>query len=116
MTDGTAWLAGGDEYMNVAIQTRSSQLNVHSYLAPTKSIKMPTVIEETHSPIRGGHPDARPRISRPLEYSGSLDRYQNQDLTPVIGREYEGLQVAEILQSSDRDQLIQDLAATSRLN
>jgi hypothetical protein len=77
---------------------------------------MPTVIEETHSPIRGGHSDARPRISRPLEYSGSLDRYQNQDLTPVIGREYEGLQVAEILQSPDRDQLIQDLAATSRLN
>ncbi|KAL3490711.1 hypothetical protein BJX62DRAFT_225699 [Aspergillus germanicus] len=73
---------------------------------------MPTVIEETHSPIRGGHPNARPRISRPLEYSGSLDRYQNQDLTPVIGREYEGLQVAEILQSPDRDQLIQDLAAT----
>ncbi|KAL2786247.1 hypothetical protein BJX66DRAFT_328694 [Aspergillus keveii] len=73
---------------------------------------MPTVIEETHSPIRGGHPDARPRVSRPLEYSGSLDRYQNQDLTPVIGREYEGLQVAEILQSPDRDQLIQDLAAT----
>jgi hypothetical protein len=34
MTDGTARLAGGDEYMNVAIQTRSSQLNVHSYLAP----------------------------------------------------------------------------------
>jgi hypothetical protein len=77
---------------------------------------MPTIIEETHSPIRGGHPDARPRISRPLEYSGSLGRYQHQDLTPVIGREYEGLQVAEILQSPDRDQLIQDLAATSRLN
>ncbi|CEL11306.1 Putative TfdA family Taurine catabolism dioxygenase TauD [Aspergillus calidoustus] len=73
---------------------------------------MPTIIEETHSPIRGGHPDARPRISRPLEYSGSLGRYQHQDLTPVIGREYEGLQVAEILQSPDRDQLIQDLAAT----
>ncbi|KAL3467001.1 hypothetical protein BJX64DRAFT_249407 [Aspergillus heterothallicus] len=73
---------------------------------------MPTVIEDTHSRIRGGHPDARPRISRPLEYSGSLDRYQHQDLTPVIGREYEGLQVGEILQSPDRDQLIQDLAVT----
>jgi len=77
---------------------------------------MPTVIEDTHSRIRGGHPDSRPQISRPLEYSGSLDRYQHQDLTPVIGREYEGLQVGEILQSADRDQLIQDLAVTSRMN
>ncbi|KAL2819299.1 hypothetical protein BDW59DRAFT_165163 [Aspergillus cavernicola] len=73
---------------------------------------MPTVIEQDRTTLRGGHPEARPRISRPLEYTGSLDTYQCQDLTPVIGREYQGLQVAEILHSAERDQLIQDLAVT----
>ncbi|KAL5341423.1 tfdA family taurine dioxygenase [Aspergillus crustosus] len=83
---------------------------------------MPTVIQQDHghdetqtqTTMRGGHPDARPRISRPLQYSGSLDGYHSQDLTPVIGREYEGLQVVEILNEPQpkRDRLIQDLAVT----
>lgn len=77
---------------------------------------MPTVIEQSSPALFGGNPDARPRVSSRLEDSGSLDAYQSLDLTPVIGREYHGLQVAEILQSAKRDQLIQDLAVTSRLH
>jgi len=77
---------------------------------------MPTVIEKDSPALFGGHPDARPRVSPPLEDSGSLGAYQSLDLTPVIGREYHGLQVAEILQSAKRDQLIQDLAVTSTLH
>ncbi|KAL3473831.1 hypothetical protein BJX99DRAFT_248651 [Aspergillus californicus] len=73
---------------------------------------MPTVIERDHLSVRGGHPESRPRISRPLQYSGSLNAYQSQDLTPVIGREYEGLQVVDILRSPECDRLIQDLAVT----
>ncbi|KAL4994226.1 hypothetical protein BDV10DRAFT_197702 [Aspergillus recurvatus] len=73
---------------------------------------MPTVIQEDSPALSGGHPEARPRLSSPLAYSGSLDAYQRQDLTPVIGTEYEGLQVVEILRSPKRDQLIQDLAVT----
>jgi len=42
--------------------------------------------------------------------SGSLDKYKHQDLTPVIGREFEGLQVTELL--SGDEQLIKDLAIT----
>ncbi|KAL5050907.1 hypothetical protein BDW71DRAFT_80048 [Aspergillus fruticulosus] len=73
---------------------------------------MPTVIQEDIPALFGGHPEARPRLSSPLEYSGSLDAYQRRDLTPVIGTEYEGLQIAEILQSPKRDRLVQDLAVT----
>ncbi|TEA21214.1 putative alpha-ketoglutarate-dependent sulfonate dioxygenase [Colletotrichum sidae] len=60
--------------------------------------------------IVGGDPVARPRLSKPLVYSGSLDKYKNSDLTPVIGREFEGLQVADLLKADD--QLIKDLAVT----
>lgn len=42
--------------------------------------------------------------------SGSLNKYKHQDLTPVIGREFEGLQVTELLKSNA--QLINDLAVT----
>lgn len=70
------------------------------------------VLDTPVSTIRGGHELARPRLSHPIKYSGSLDNYSHADLTPVIGREYRGLQVAEILKSKDCDRIITDLAAT----
>ncbi|KAK2056786.1 TfdA family taurine catabolism dioxygenase TauD [Colletotrichum caudatum] len=60
--------------------------------------------------IVGGNPIARPRLSKPLVYSGSLNSYKSVDITPVIGREYEGLQVVDLLKADD--QVIRDLAAT----
>lgn len=73
---------------------------------------MPTAV---HAPsaLRGGHEQARPRISQPLQYSGSLEGYSKSDLTPVIEQEFSGLQVADILKSEESDRLIRDLAVTS---
>ena len=64
--------------------------------------------------IRGGHEDARPTITSPITYTGSLDSFQHQDLTPVIGREFTGLQIAHILESEpeQRDRMIRDVAVT----
>jgi hypothetical protein len=59
----------------------------------------------------GGSSSARSRLLKPLSYSGSLDSFRNQDLTPVIGREYEGLQVTDLLKWGD--DMIRDLAVTS---
>jgi len=69
-------------------------------------------VHELDVNIRGGDAKARTECARPLVYSGSLDRFPSKELTPVIGREYEGLQVTELLET-DNDQLIVDLAATS---
>jgi hypothetical protein len=60
--------------------------------------------------ILGGHPESRPRISQPLTYTGSLDDIQQLDVTPVIGREYTGLQIRDLLRWDER--LIRDLAVT----
>ncbi|KAE8142436.1 hypothetical protein BDV38DRAFT_294326 [Aspergillus pseudotamarii] len=74
---------------------------------------MPTAVDNaTPATIRGGNEQSRPRISQPLEYTGTLDAYTHNDLTPVIGREYYGVQVAEILKSEECDRIIKDLAAT----
>ena len=83
-------------------------------LSKAKPYTMPAVVNPSASTtLRGGHEGSRPRISQPLEYSGSLDSYSRSDLTPVIGREYRGLQVADVLKSENRGRLIRDLAVTS---
>jgi hypothetical protein len=72
-------------------------------------------VEEEHDGLRngiiGGHASARTRLQKPLTYSGSLDKFTHQDLTPVIGREFEGLQVTDLLNGAD--EAIRDLAITS---
>ncbi|TKA70874.1 hypothetical protein B0A49_05635 [Cryomyces minteri] len=47
-----------------------------------------------------------------MVYSGSLDLYSSRDLTPIIGREFDGLQVAYLLHAVNSDQMIRDLAVT----
>ena len=61
---------------------------------------------------RGGHDQARTRLTEPLAYTGSLDGYVYRDVTPAIGREFEGLQVRDVLADAHRDDLIRDLAVT----
>jgi alpha-ketoglutarate-dependent taurine dioxygenase len=62
--------------------------------------------------IRGGNVQALTRCLEPLIYSGTLDHYTHRDSTPVIGREYEGLQVTDLLNAPSRHQRIKDLAVT----
>jgi len=47
------------------------------------------------------------RLPEPLRYSGSLDSYENFDVTAVIGREFPTLQLSEILHDDNK---IRDLA------
>ncbi|KAF3384953.1 hypothetical protein F1880_003157 [Penicillium rolfsii] len=58
--------------------------------------------------IVGGNPLAKTRCLEPLVYSGLLEKFTHADITPVIGREYEGLQVTELLSADDA--MIKDLA------
>ncbi|KAI1633092.1 TfdA family taurine catabolism dioxygenase TauD [Biscogniauxia mediterranea] len=73
---------------------------------------MPSITDDSvvDSNIVGGHPDSRPTITRPLVYSGALDSFEQNDLTPAIGREYYGLQIRDLLKWDD--QAVKDLAAT----
>ena len=49
----------------------------------------------------------------PLQVKGVLDRYEHFDVTPTIGREYPTLDLKEVLEASDSDELLRDLAITS---
>ena len=50
----------------------------------------------------------------PLQLSGALDQYEHFDVTPVIGREYPKANLVEWLNAPNADELIRDLAITSK--
>ncbi|KAI1069324.1 hypothetical protein LB507_008790 [Fusarium sp. FIESC RH6] len=67
-------------------------------------------VETLPSHIVGGNAQSRPRLDGPLTYTGSLDNYSQFDVTPVIGREFNGLQIRDLLKWDDIH--IRDLAVT----
>lgn len=48
-----------------------------------------------------------------LKLSGALDHFESFDVTPVIGREFVGVNLAKWLRAPNSDELIRDLAITS---
>lgn len=50
----------------------------------------------------------------PLKKSGALDKFQHEDTTPTIGREFINVNIVDdLLNGSDADALLKDLAITS---
>lgn len=49
----------------------------------------------------------------PLKLSGVLDQFKQFDVTPVIGREFADVDLAEWLRAPNSDELLRDLAITS---
>lgn len=50
----------------------------------------------------------------PLKLSGTLDHFESFDVTPTIGREFVGVNLAKWLRAPNSDELIRDLAITSK--
>lgn len=50
----------------------------------------------------------------PLKLSGALDAFESFDITPVIGREFPKAKLVEWLDAPNSDELIKDLAITSK--
>jgi hypothetical protein len=50
----------------------------------------------------------------PLKLSGALDGFEHFDVTPILGREFVGVNLAEWLRASKSDELLRDLAITSK--
>ena len=51
----------------------------------------------------------------PLRLTGILDQFKSFDLTPIIGREFQDVDLAEWLRAPNSDDLIRDLAITGIL-
>lgn len=53
-------------------------------------------------------------LRKPLEPSGALDSYESFEVTPVIGREYPTANLVNFLEAPNSDELLRDLAVTSK--
>jgi len=58
-------------------------------------------------------PSTENKHKEPLKLSGALDHFESFDVTPVIGREFVGVNLAKWLKAPNSDELIRDLAITS---
>lgn len=68
-----------------------------------------------HSSMNGDLSGHKTSFPKPLESSGSLEKFEHEDVTPCIGREFPSINVVDdILDSPDADTLIRDLAVNSR--
>jgi hypothetical protein len=78
-------------------------------MAPSASVTV-----DSHPPKDTG--TTKNRNKEPLRKSGALDAaFEYDDLTPTIGREYLTTQIVEdILNASNADDLLRDLAITSQ--
>ena len=52
---------------------------------------------------------------QPMRQSGSLDKFEKFELTPILGTEFRQVDLTEWLTSPDSDRLLQDLAILSML-
>ncbi|KAH8818004.1 putative alpha-ketoglutarate-dependent taurine dioxygenase [Hyaloscypha sp. PMI_1271] len=57
-------------------------------------------------------PKLETQHKEPLKLSGALDHFESFDVTPTIGREFVGVNLAKWLRAPNSDELIRDLAIT----
>lgn len=99
-------------------------------MAPSATETTTTVVENVKNALKpssqeydwkgNGHSsetDALPKLEvnhrEPLKLSGVLDQFKAFDVTPVIGREFIDVDLAEWLHAPNSDELIRDLGITS---
>ncbi|KAK7935038.1 hypothetical protein PG985_000533 [Apiospora marii] len=58
-------------------------------------------------------PESATQYPKPLQLSGALDKFAYEETTPVIGREYLGVNIVDdLLSATNADELLRDLAIT----
>jgi hypothetical protein len=68
----------------------------------------PSAIDSPPAPVTKNH------RRQPLQLSGALETYESFDVTPVIGREFPTADLVEWLDAPNSDDLLRDLAVTSK--
>lgn len=99
-------------------------------MAPSATETTTTVVENVKSALKpstqeengkkngqSAETDELPKLEvnhrEPLKLSGALDQFKAFDVTPVIGREFIDVDLAEWLRAPNSDELIRDLGITS---
>jgi hypothetical protein len=71
-------------------------------------------VQEPSAEAEKEEPKLQTNHKEPLKLSGALDHFESFDVTPTIGREFIGVNLAKWLKASNSDDIIRDLAITSK--
>jgi len=78
----------------------------------------PAIVDNPPTPVVPIVKDAAPAVKSPqresLKLSGALDSFDSFDVTTVIGREFPTANLKEWLHAPNSDELLRDLAITSK--
>jgi hypothetical protein len=86
-----------------------------------KVVSKPLVVKSDNTEAKEEAPAVQPPSTQnftkrePLKLSGALDHFESFDVTPIIGREFVGVNLAKWLRAPNSDELIRDLAITSKI-
>ena len=80
-------------------------------MAPSQDLPAQTTQENGHT---NGHSKKQEFVTQPSELGGHLKEYRSFKSTPIIGTEFPEASLAEWLTASNSDDLIRDLAITSK--
>lgn len=72
---------------------------------------IPTSPEQNYQDIKS---KGSPHAEKPLQLKGVLKQFKSFDVTPTIGHEFVDVNLAEWLRAPNSDDLIRDLAITSK--
>lgn len=81
-------------------------------LGNTKSAEVKPVEASTEAPAVQAVDGKSKYLREPLKLAGAIEAWKNFDVTPVIGREFENVDLAEVLRAENSDALLRDLAIT----
>jgi hypothetical protein len=79
--------------------------------APVQEDVAPAVHEPESKPVESTKVETQHK--EPLKPTGVLDAFDSFDVTPVIGREFVGVNLAKWLRAPNSDELLRELAITS---
>ena len=92
----------------------SAQQAVEDIKAKVLPVQQKPTAIEADVPETEGLPKRLESHKEPLKLSGALEQSENFEVTPVIGREYVNVDLVEWLRAPNSDELLRDLAITSK--
>lgn len=92
----------------------SAQQTVDEIKTTVLPVQQKSTVIEANIPETEGLPKRLEDHKEALKLSGALEQFESFEVTPALGREYVNVDLSELLRAPNSDELLRDLAITSK--
>lgn len=92
----------------------SAQQTVDEIKTKVLPVQQKSTVIEANIPETEGLPKRLEDHKEALKLSGALEQFESFEVTPALGREYVNVDLSELLRAPNSDELLRDLAITSK--